>query len=356
MALIYGVIYKKLLLKLLLSKLCRKRVDLISKVIVLCDRVFFRWLPSQGEHCSLICVVPHGTKGWIIDGTAREMLRFWKGPARIVYRVKQIPLADSYFVAEHKLLWRAIVYSPWILRTNLFVWYTHPLGQDIEGEDLSFWLNRATKVVAMNSQFRDELIGQGVAPDKVTYVVGGADPSLFQSHQRMPHGVVGLSMGFYQRKDPDRVLSVVQAMPHRSFLLIGRNWERYARFDDLLACSNFEYVETSYENYPDLYRRMTVFLSPGRLEGGPIPLLETMMANVVPVASDTGFARDVIEHGVNGYLFPVDAPAEEVCALIDEAFENTADIRATAVNYSWQQFTRAIQDLTQGNSAHVEAP
>ena len=54
--------------------------------------------------------------------------------------------------------------------------------------------------------------------------------------------------------------------------------------------------------YPDLYSKMDVFVSPSILEGGPVPILESMMSNCVPVASKTGFCPDIINHGQNGFL------------------------------------------------------
>jgi glycosyltransferase involved in cell wall biosynthesis len=105
---------------------------------------------------------------------------------------------------------------------------------------------------------------------------------------------------------------------------------------------NFEYVETEYEMYPRYYRQMTVFVSVSFLEGGPIPLLEAMMGNVVPVASRTGFAADVIQHGKNGYLFDPHAPIEEVCELIEAAFSLTTDVRSTVLRYSWEAFAREV--------------
>lgn len=228
---------------------------------------------------------------------------------------------------------------------QVFVFYTHPRDLGMSDQALMFWLNQTSKVIAMNSRFRDDLIAKGLAPEKVTYVLAGADPGLFTGHERHADGLVGFSTAYYERKDPDRVLQIVKAMPHRSFLLVGRGWDAYPRFAELTACANFEYVTASYEDYPALYKRMTVFVSPARLEGGPIPLIEAMMENVVPVASDTGFARDIIEHGRNGYIFPVDSEIGHICDLVDRAFENRQNIRETAKHLTWENFARQIDAL-----------
>ena len=83
------------------------------------------------------------------------------------------------------------------------------------------------------------------------------------------------------------------------------------------------------------------------LEGGPIPLLETMMSNAVPVASRTGFAQDLITDGHNGFTFDVDAPVDVVCGLIEKAFALKKDIRETVLQYSWENFAYNVISLAE---------
>ncbi|HWI20083.1 MAG TPA: glycosyltransferase, partial [Vicinamibacterales bacterium] len=88
---------------------------------------------------------------------------------------------------------------------------------------------------------------------------------------------------------------------------------------------------------------MDVFVSLAQLEGGPIPLIETMMCNVVPVASRTGFAPDLITHGDNGFLFDVDAPASTIAELVQAALAHDVDIRASVAHLTWERFAGRVQ-------------
>ena len=107
----------------------------------------------------------------------------------------------------------------------------------------------------------------------------------------------------------------------------------------MLSLPNFEYREASYSEYPQFYAELDVFVSASELEGGPIPLLESMMSNVVPVASDTGFAPDVIQHGQNGFLFACDEPESAVIAqLVRRAMELEGDIRSSVLRYNWDAY------------------
>ena len=77
----------------------------------------------------------------------------------------------------------------------------------------------------------------------------------------------------------------------------------------------------------------------------PVPVLEAMMSNCVPVASKTGFCPDIIDHGNNGYLFETDASYSDVIPLIEEAFTNKNNIRETVLQYTWQNCSKKIDDL-----------
>jgi glycosyltransferase involved in cell wall biosynthesis len=134
-------------------------------------------------------------------------------------------------------------------------------------------------------------------------------------------------------------------LPHRRFHLIGRKWERYALFEAMKALPNFSYLTIPYEQYPEHYRKFDVFLSMSTLEGGPIPLLEAVMCNAVPVASHTGFAPDLIRHGENGFLFDIDAPASTIAWQIEAAFQLDCDVRSTVLPYDWDNFSKTIVGL-----------
>ncbi len=187
-------------------------------------------------------------------------------------------------------------------------------------------------------------IERGLDPSKAVVVLGAADPVLFGRHER-GGGAVGLSSSFYERKNPELLLNIVKALPHRNFVLLGRHWNRYARFEELLSLPNFTYLSRPYRDYPRIYSTFDVFLSISSLEGGPIPLMEAMMCNAVPVASRTGFAPDLIEHGSNGFLFEMEDGPARVSELIERAYALDADVRKTVEQYSWDHFSAEIVGL-----------
>jgi glycosyltransferase involved in cell wall biosynthesis len=255
----------------------------------------------------------------------------------------KLPDAKNYFFADTPFLAWCLKSHPPLWHRKIFAYDTHP-RECISDREMVYALNHATHTISMCSAHRNDLISKGLRPDRVTTIIGGADPAVFAAHERSPGGLVGFCSNYYPRKNPDRIIEIVERMPHRKFVLLGgsKKWLEYPRFQYLKDLPNLEYVETTYDRYPEYYRRMTVFVSVSLVEGGPIPVLEAMMSNVAPVASRTGFCEDLIRHGENGFLFDPYAPTNEVCELIEKAFTLNGDVRATVERYSWQGFAREI--------------
>ena len=110
-----------------------------------------------------------------------------------------------------------------------------------------------------------------------------------------------------------------------------------------MGLGNISYYTLSYKQYYYYYSKMAVFLSASTIEGGPIPLIEAMAANCIPVVSDTGFAKDLIKNRENGFIFPLSASADSIGELLREAINmNTINISKTVEQYSWNSFSHKI--------------
>lgn len=305
-------------------------------------------------HNDWLFVTPAESKGWILDAICREIGSRQKGSWEVVYNPKILPKADTYFFAHYWNYLDHLKRNPHISDGRVLVWYTHPREIPYTEQQQLDGYSQADCVIFTCSQFRDQWLARGMDPQRCAVVLGGADPELFKGHKR-GGGLIGLSSSFYERKSPDTLLDLVRALPDKRFRLIGRKWEEYSRFSELQALENFDYVTVPYSHYPEHYRQFDVFVSLATLEGGPIPLLEAMMDNIVPVASRTGFAPDLIDHGRNGFLFDVGSPAEVVAPLIRQACDLKADIRLTVRPYGWDEFASVIHGLPRVGDATVSA-
>ena len=304
--------------------------------------------PNKDGSSDWVFVVHQNARGWILDAICREIGSRQPGSWQVAYNPPRLPQGQTYFFSHFSLYQKYLRKFPdQVGGGRSLIWYTHPRDETRAGiAALLADFDQARQVIFTCAANRDVWLARGLDPARATVVLGGADADLFRGHAR-GRGVIGLSSSFYERKNPDVLRQLVQLLPHRRFDLVGRNWEQYALFGDLLAAPNFSYQSAAYDDYPAIYARFDVFLSMSRLEGGPIPLLEAMMANAVPVASDTGFAPDLIRHGENGFLFDVDAPAEQIAGLIEQAWAHEGDIRGSVLDYDWDAFARRIVELAE---------
>lgn len=298
-----------------------------------------RW----GRPTDLCCVVAPQNRGWILDAISRELAARVDGRAVIHDSKGPLPSARAYFFS-HYLLFLAHREEPAVRRATTIVYYTHPSYQPADEPRVVSALAEASNVISLSSTHGISLVEAGLPRDRLSVILPGADPTRFRPHERTG-GAIGFCSAYYERKRPEIIAGLVHALPKRRFRLLGRGWDEAPGFEDLLSAPNFEYLEAAYDQYPAFYDSIDVLVSPSRLEGGPIPLIEAMMANVVPVASRTGFAPDLIEHGVNGYLCDVDADVEAVARMVALADRLDTDVRASVEHLDWDRFALQVLDL-----------
>jgi glycosyltransferase involved in cell wall biosynthesis len=304
----------------------------------------------EPPECDLLFVFhPQGATGWILQGVCKEIERHsglvcrYFTPATTTQR--GIPSARAYFFADYPVF-------PDLLARNTILWlrptlanFWHPLDFGLDEPRVVYALSKASTVVTTCSLYTDWLRDRGVDRSKLRLILAGADDTMFLPHARGT-GVIGFSTACYPRKAPEKVHAIVESMPHRRFVLLGRRWEEYERFEEMSRLPNLTILQDiPYEEYPAHYAGMDVFVTASYQEGGPIPLIETMMCDIVPVASRTGFATDVVEHGKNGFLFDTNAPVSEICALIEEALLLRTNVRETVLGFTWREYTRQIVSL-----------
>jgi glycosyltransferase involved in cell wall biosynthesis len=299
---------------------------------------------------SITYVAREADKDWIFGAKVRRLAKFSDLNSNTYFhnRLRDLPDSDGYFFVFHQYFYRAIRHNPKILNRKNIVMFTHPNWTFSFSESHVIWcLNKADKVICLNSKVQRELIAAGLDAKKTSLIHIASDPDFFYKHERKT-GDVGFCSAFGERKNPDLVYQLVKNMPERKFHLIGRYWENYERYDEMKNMANFTYYNNkSYDTYPDLYSKIDIFISPSILEGGPVPVLEAMLSNCFPIASKTGFCPDVISDGKNGFLFDIDAEYSEVIKLIKLADSKTIDVRQTALEYSWKNCSQKIDKLFQ---------
>lgn len=298
-----------------------------------------------------------GEDGWILEKIARVIAESFEG-YEILFSIQEpnLPNADIYFFMHYRLLISAMRRNIFLHNRNVFVWFTHPGADFSHIEDELCWLlNHRVYTFAACSKFKYHLECAGVSKGRIEVILGGIDATFEKyrdqilSHRKIiqienSSPVVGLCSAFYERKQPSIVFDIVRLMPDVKFVLVGKNWSHWTRFDELTALKNFEYRELDFQMYGDFYRSLDAFLSVSSIEGGPIPLIEAMYFDVPPVTSDTGFARDLIKSDSHGFIFDVDTDVPEIVNLLYRAidFNPRGVIHSSVSKLTWTSFGKAV--------------
>ncbi len=296
----------------------------------------------------IIYVAREKDKDWIFGAKVRRLSRYSSLNATAYYhnKLRNLPDADGYYYIYQNYFCRCIRSTPNVLNKKNIVMFTHPTWSKKYSKTHVVWcLNKADSVICLNSEIKEYLEEIGVKSNILKVMHIGTSSEFFYYHERKDGGI-GFCSNFGTRKNPDLIFNLVRNMPDKKFYLIGRNWEDYNKFKELSQLPNFTYYNNMpYESYPDLYSKIDVFVSPSTLEGGPVPVLESMMSNCVPVASKTGFCPDIIAHGENGFLFEIDSKYQDVIPLIEQAYTLKTNVRNTVLEYTWQNCSKKIDDL-----------
>ena len=96
----------------------------------------------------------------------------------------------------------------------------------------------------------------------------------------------------------------------------------------------------------DLFKSINVYVSTANTEGGPMGVLEAMACGIPVVVTNTGFAGDIIKHGVNGFIIPFQNPTalkdrlEWIKNNYEEAMAIGENGRKTVAKYGPEEFSK----------------
>lgn len=302
-----------------------------------------------------ICFVVHeNNRGTILDRIAHEIGKGFED-AIYCYDQNNVPKVDHYFITHYSMLPNVLKQvNPGITPVTCF--FTHDKGGLVNYVEA---FNLCHAVVAESPEGEELLISLGVNPNLVHFVAEGGDNERFKPHQRKDDGAVLISSRNYEdgRKNPELIKKVIDLLPHRKFYFLGDGWDKSLEPRENII----HHHKIPYENYYGIYGACSVFLSCAKLEGGgPNSLIESMHANLIPVVSDTGNARQYIQHGYNGFIFPVDSTPEYVASLIERAYKFRPqdqlpfnDVWRTVTQYTWPNFAKQMKEIITANYAET---
>lgn len=171
---------------------------------------------------------------------------------------------------------------------KLGLWFTHKDGNFNLSESRA--LKRSTSIFVHSKREGKKI--SSVCSTKQIIMLAAIEPSKFTRIAKKGRRIVWAGTPT-ERKNPNILLSIAEKLPEEKFLLIGKGWRESPMASKLRDRNNIEYREFQGALTTDDLDGCDLFLMTSSVEGGPMPLMETLAAGLIPIATDTGFVREI---------------------------------------------------------------
>jgi len=257
--------------------------------------------------------------------------------------VKSLPLPkfENYYFTFPTIFENYLKVCPKRVKDNSIVLYTHNDQTLGTNEHQVSILSNARKVHFMCSRDAERLITFGLPAEKCRIILGAVDTSCYrrESLERRRKSIL-LSSKFGSRKGANFIPELIERLPDWHFTIIGTGWEEFIYEHSLTQKDNFSFFEWSESARNLLMSENSIFLSLSTLEGGPIPLIDALACGMYGISTDTGFARDVIMHRVNGELLPENFKIDAIIRALMGANMNEFQSIESVRHLTWDRITK----------------
>jgi glycosyltransferase involved in cell wall biosynthesis len=163
---------------------------------------------------------------------------------------------------------------------------------------------------------------------------------VFDNKEIREQRTIILASKFGPRKGAELLPDIVKKLPDWNFIVMGRGWDNFLKQENLLNVPNFTYVQFNKKNRSKYFSKAKIFLSLSNLEGGPVPLIESMALGVIPISTSTGFAPEFIKDGINGYLLPLKPDPDFVVSKIVSVDKLSENPEISVALLTWDRIAR----------------
>jgi len=277
-------------------------------------------------------------KTWILGAMIRESSNFSdlfidvayvqssraRHPLNFLYRryIKRLNVAENDLIVNHKFL--QYLLDSCLIRQNdlpiLRCLYTHDSEEYLKSTGLIKYLGELKQVLVMNGFDARLLANLGVSEDKIRITYGAIDRNLFfPSESYLPNRRVLITGDAKGRKNPEKIVKVINENPDIYFDICGRYWEDQLLRTKILG-DNYTIHEFSIEQTAQLMRSSSAFLTLSTMEGGPFPVLEALCSGTPVVSTPVGWVPEIINVR-NGVLVSQDCSIAEVSVALKKCFK-----------------------------------
>jgi glycosyltransferase involved in cell wall biosynthesis len=309
----------------------------------------------------MILVGVWANRNWILGNWIKEVrlrhpktFRLWWLPS--IYAGKRfiekiivfpIPTARAYFFSYPTIFRFYLEKYPQKFSNNSLVLYPHNEPEMGNLKEQVRLLNQSYKVYFYCKQDSENLLSLGLDQNKIVIANCAVDNDCILDDKVIrDQKTIVLASKFGPRKGAALLPDILQRLQDWNFILMGRGWDEFLMQNKLLRLSNLDYVKFNKPNRAKFFSKAKIFLSLSKLEGGPVPLIESMSLGVIPISTNTGFAPEFIRDGVNGFLLPIYPSAELVESRIRTVDDLTENPEVSVSHLTWDRIARiTLTDL-----------
>lgn len=284
---------------------------------------------------SIRCVIDPSHESWVLGGLMRELAissRYIHNdvialpPIRKLFKYLSIRLR---LAREGSILFSSLtplenyLYFPILAKNQeIKLWFTHKEGSFSKTELKC--LLKVDQIYVHSSHEANRLKELGCR--SVTVAIGAVDSRRFRKKSSIGEEIVWVGTPS-ARKQPEIFLNLVQDNPETQFRLLGYGWEQSIYWDTVNSLHNLRHVPIRGPLTSQDFDGCFAYLMTSEVEGGPMPLLETLAAGLAPLVTDCGFVKDVFDYCEisSRYILKGDVPLQDQLLNLRENWVNHAD-------------------------------
>jgi glycosyltransferase involved in cell wall biosynthesis len=222
--------------------------------------------------------------------------------------------------------------------------FTHESEEFLKKTDLLGHIKNLKSVLVLNESDAGLLKRLGVDPNRIEVIYGAINREIFFPLGNYSQNRKVLITGdAKERKNPSKILEVINANPHTDFQICGKFWEKSINQTNL-KYSNVEFHKFSMEKNALLMRNASAYLTLSHKEGGPFPVLEALASGTPVVSTPVGWAPELLDE-TNGVIVKHDSSIEEIAEAIEKCFElkcHTFSQDLLEGRFTWEELARRL--------------
>jgi glycosyltransferase involved in cell wall biosynthesis len=224
---------------------------------------------------------------------------------------------------------------------RLGLWFTHQDKTFSQKQKIAI---KKCDVIFVHSRKIQKFLLQEFPDKKIVIVIGAINSDRFKLKTEIGTKIVWVGT-IADRKNPEIFIDLVRLAPHLSFRVLGKEWKESDLWPHLETLPNIEYFEINHPLTSTDFNGCSVYLMFSKIEGGPMPLLESLAAGLVPICTRTGFVEDLlVPLGLESNIIDeikLSKIIEKIEVIIDSNIDR-AVISIYAKKYSFDRLAKLI--------------